>query len=185
MNENKLSKLQELVHQRQAIRVTPRHRPDEKLYGVPLAVTDELLLLHEIREFHLDGYLVLPLHNIRGVRLRDSEETMQRILTAEGALKPLGLSEPVVLTNLFDMFASLQASNIFVSVEACEPRGKFVEDFFVLGRVADVASKRVSILPFDATGRWEESPTALPYKRILSVTFLNEYMNVFSKYAHD
>ncbi|MEI8196748.1 MAG: hypothetical protein WCI73_12690 [Phycisphaerae bacterium] len=180
---HKLSRLQELVTARQVIRVTPKHRPEEKLYGIPLSVSDEFILLHEVREFHLDGYLVIPLANVRGVRKKESEETTQRILEAEGALKDLGLSDPVCLGSFSEFFGSLQAGNIFVSVEASERVGEWIEDFFVLGRVKDVRDSAVMVQPFDALGRWEKSAQRLPYRRILSVTFNNEYMNVFSRYV--
>jgi hypothetical protein len=178
----KLSRLQELVQQRHVIRVTPKHRPHEKLYGIPLTVTDEFILLHEVREFHLDGYLVLPVANVRGVRLKEAEQTAQRILQSEGALANLGLADPVSLSSFRDLFESLHANNMNVSVEACEPAGKWIEDFFLLGRITEVSEKSVRLQPFDATGHWEQTATRVLYKRILSVTFNNEYMNIFSKY---
>lgn len=179
---HKLSRLQELVQQRQVIRLTPKHRPEEKLYGIPLTVTDEFILLHEVREFHLDGYLVLPLANVKGVRRKEAEETTHRILEAEGALKNLGLSDPVSLSSFQDLFESLQANGMNVSVEACEQMGKWIEDFFLLGRIVEVGEKGMRIQPFDAMGQWEPTATRVPFRRILSVTFNNEYMNVFSKY---
>jgi len=179
---HKLSRLQELVAQRRVIRLTPRHRPDEKLYGIPLSVTDEFILLHEVHEFHLDGYLVIPLGNIKGIRLKEAEETTHRILEAEGALKTLGLADPVCLSSYEELFSSLHASNLLVSVEACERVGKWIEDFFVIGKVADVGTKTVSLLPFDASGHWEATPTRVPFRRVLTVTFNNEYLNVFSRY---
>ena len=183
MPMHKLSRLKELTQQRHVIRITPTHRPDEKLYGIPLAVSDELILLHEVREFHLDGYLVLPLANIHGVRLKEAEITMHRILTAEGALANLGLSDPVSLSSFADFFSSLQACGLLVSIEACEPQGKFYDDFFVLGKITDMDVRNVFVLPFDAAAQWEPEPVRVPLKRILTVTFNNEYMNTFAKYV--
>lgn len=179
---HKLSRLQELVTARQVIRVTPKHRPEEKLFGIPLSVTDEIILLQEVREFHLDGYLVLPLSNVRGVRMKESEAVTQRILEAEGALKNLGLADPVCLSSFAEFFGSLQASNILVSIETTERVGKWMEDFFVLGRVTHVRENAVIMQPFDALGCWGDSAQKIPFRRILSVAFNNEYLNVFAKY---
>lgn len=181
----KLERLRELVAARKAIRLTMKHRPAEKIHGIPLASTSEFLLLHEIHEFHLDGYLVVPLKNIRGVRTGEAEATIHRILEAENALTKLGLEDPVALNSYADLFSSLQALGRYVVVEAWEPSDDrdWVEDFFLIGRVVNVTARTVAILNFDPTGKWDSQPRQLPYKNISSINFDNEYINTFAKYV--
>ncbi len=181
----KQQKLRELVEAREAIRLTMKHRPAEKIHGVPLAATSELLLMHEIHEFHLDGYLVVPLRNIRGVRKRDAEAMIQRIMSAENAYSKLGLEDPVAISSYADLFGSIQALGRYVVIEAWQNAEDedWVEDFFLIGRVVNVTERAVAILNFDPTGKWDAQPRVLKYKNISSICFDNEYVNTFAKYV--
>lgn len=180
----KLERIRELVETRHTIRLTMKHRPAEKIHGIPLASTQEFLLLHEIHEFHLDGYMVVPLKNIRGVRTSPAEATIHSIMEKEQALAQLGLEDPVAINSYADLFSSIQALGRHVVVEAWENADdNWVEDFFLIGRVVNVTERTVAILNFDSTGHWDQQPRQLSYKNISSVNFDNEYINTFAKYV--
>src|SRR5437764_836401 len=46
-------KFQELVDLKRAVTITPKYPPYDTAIGFPLAVTEEMLLMHELIEFHL------------------------------------------------------------------------------------------------------------------------------------
>ena len=77
-------KFQEFVDLKRAVTITLKYPPYDTCMGFPLAVTEEMLLMHEIVEFHLSGYSIMPIYEIRSVRSKKAERTLERIFEAEG-----------------------------------------------------------------------------------------------------
>ena len=72
-------KFQELVDLKRAVTITPKYPPYDTSLGFPLAVTEEMLLVQEVIEFHLAGYSIMPIYEIRSVRSKKAERTLERI----------------------------------------------------------------------------------------------------------
>ena len=99
-------KFQELVDLKRAVTITPKYPPYDTSLGFPLAVTEEMLLLQEIIEFHLAGYSIMPIYEIRGVRSKKAERTVERIFEAEGLLGKVGIAEVPPMGDWPDLFCS-------------------------------------------------------------------------------
>ena len=97
-------KFQELVDLKRAVTITPKYPPYDTGMGFPLAVSEEMLLLHEIVEFHLSGYSIRPIDEVRAVGSMKSERMVEKIFEAEGLMKNVGLAELPPLNDWPDLF---------------------------------------------------------------------------------
>ena len=176
-------KFQELVDLKRAVTITPKYPPYDTSLGFPLAVTEELLLVQEIVEFHLSGYSVMPIYEIRSVRSKKAERTVERIFEAEGLMHQVGMAEMPPLEEWSGLFAWLKRAGKLVQVEYFDtPEPGFSDEAFAVGRVTGLSSRSVGIMNFDATGNWDSEATIISYDNLKRVRFDTEYINIFSKY---
>ena len=149
-----------------------------KIYGFVLACSSELVLIHYFYDFHPDGYQILRISDISGIRHSASDRTMQKILRAEGILEQVGLKHPIDLRSWQSALRNLKALGESVIVEGEEPE---VDKFFI-GKIIRINKKTLSMRHFDGTGKWDEELSYCPYEHISSVKFDCEYVNVFSQH---
>ncbi len=176
-------KFQEFVDLKRAVTITPKYPPYDTAVGFPLAVTEEMLLMHEILEFHLSGYSVMPIYEIRSVRSKKAERTLERIFEAEGLMKKVGIGEPPPMEDWPELFQWFKRQNKIVQVEFFETSGPgFSDEAFAAGRVTGLSSRSVGIKNFNESGMWDSEATVVSYDNIKRVRFDTEYLNIFSKY---
>ena len=176
-------KFQELVDLKRAVTITPKYPPYDTSLGFPLAVSEEMLLLHEIVEFHLSGYSVMPIYEIRSVRSKKAERTIERIFEAEGLIKQVGIPEAPPLTDFPDLFQWFKRQGKLIQVEYFDtPEPGFSDEALAVGRISGLSARSVAINNFDPAGNWDSEATVVGYDKIKRVRFDTEYINVFSKY---
>ncbi len=176
-------KFQELVDLKRAVTITPKYPPYDTALGFPLAVTEEMLLMHEIIEFHLAGYSIMPIYEIRSVRSKKAERTLERIFEAEGLTKRVGISEVPPLNDWPELFAWFKRQSKLIQVEYFEtPEPGFSDEAFAVGRITGLSGRSVGVMNFDPSGNWDSETTVIAYDNIKRVRFETEYINVFAKY---
>lgn len=149
-----------------------------KLFGFVLACSSELVLTHVVYDFHHDGYQILRISDISGIRHSASDRTMTKILRAEGILEQGSLKHPINLQSWQSALRSLKSIGKNVIVEGEEPE----VDVFLIGKLIRINKKTLSMLFFDGAGKWDEELSYCPYEHISSVKFDCEYVNVFSRH---
>jgi hypothetical protein len=176
-------KFQELVDLKRAVTLTPKYPPYDTCLGFPLAVTEEMLLMHEIIEFHLSGYSIMPIYEIRSVRSKKAERTLERIFEAEGLMKGVGIRDVPPLNDWPELFQWFKRAGKLVQVEFFDtPEPGFSDEATAVGRITGLSGRSVAILNFDPAGNWESEATVVAYDNIKRVRFDTEYINVFAKY---
>jgi hypothetical protein len=176
-------KFQELVDLKRAVTITPKYPPYDTSLGFPLAVTEEMLLLHEIIEFHLAGYSVMPIYEIRSVRSKKAERTLERIFEVEGLMKKVGIADPPPLGDWPELFQWFKRQNKLIQVEYFDtPEPGFSDEAFAVGRITGLSSRSVAIMNFDPSGNWDSEASVIAYDNIKRIRFDTEYINIFSKY---
>jgi hypothetical protein len=176
-------KFQELVDLKRAVTITPKYPPYDTAMGFPLAVSEEMLLLHEIVEFHLAGYSIMPIYEIRAVRSKKSERMVEKIFDAEGITPKIGIADVPPLSDWPDLFQYFRRAQRFVQVEFFETNEPgFSDEAFAVGKITGLSASSVAVLNFDTSGRWDSEATVIAYDNIKRVRFDTEYINVFSKY---
>jgi hypothetical protein len=184
----KYLKFQELVETKRVITLTPKYPPYDTSVGFALAVSEEMLLMQEIVEFHLSGYSITPIPEIRAVRSKKAERTLERIFEAEGLQKQVGIAEMPPLNDWPDLFRWLQK-------DAEGGKGKFVQvQFFdnvdpgfsdeacVYGKIIGLSARSVAVRNFTEKCEWESESTVISYENIKRIRWDTEYIKVFQKY---
>lgn len=173
--------LEQLAEKRTLVTVSRAIEDVENVHGFVLATSEDLVLLHEVNEFHLDGFRILRRVDIARARHSQYERYRAAILKSEKQLKNVGLSEELEIDRWESAFRSLKGIGRNLIVEAEHPE----VDEFLIGKIVRVNKKSVTLRNFDALGMWDQEPRRLGYDDITSVTFDNEYVTIFSKYLRD
>ncbi len=176
-------KFQELVDTRRVITITPKYPPYDTGVGFALGVSEEMLLMQEILEFHLSGYSITPIEEIRSVRSKKAERTLERLLEAEGVMKQVGIKDAPPLNDWPEFFRWLQGESKLVQVQffdTVEPG--FSDEGSVYGRIIGLSSRSVAVRNFTEKGEWESESTVIAYDNLKRIRWDTEYLNVFTKY---
>jgi len=151
---------------------------DNTQYGFVVACSSELVLIYVVHDFHPDGYQILRISDITGVRHSASDRTVRKILRVEGILDQVGLKHPINLQSWPSALRNLKALGENVIVEG-EETGV---DKFLIGKIIRINKKAISMRHFDGTGKWDEELSYCPYEDITSVKFDCHYLKVFSRH---
>jgi hypothetical protein len=180
--------LRRAIRERRLVRVTPRER-DESIHGYPLVLTRDLLLLHQVDDFRLDGFAVLPSENVERARCGRYETKCDQILDGEGIKRQVRRESPVrglpVELNWVSLFSHLKKrdTHVIVETEPLARKSARGETMFYLGLIVGVADDQVRIVSYNALGKWDRRPTAVFFDRLSVVQFDTHYANVFSRHV--
>ena len=179
----KYLKIQELVELKRAVTVTPKYPPYDTMLGFAIGISEEMLLLHEVVEFHVSGYAAMPIEEIRAVRSKKAERTIEKIFQAEGWMGKVGIDPMPPLNDWPDLCRWLRDAKKLVQVEFFDNMDPgYADEAFVVGKITGLSGRSVAVLNFDASGQWESETTVIGYDKIKRVRWDTEYINVFAKY---
>ncbi|MCK5707060.1 MAG: hypothetical protein KAI43_05355 [Candidatus Aureabacteria bacterium] len=154
----------------------------EEAGGVSYYILDcskELILGHYVDEFHLNGYAIFRLKDIKKIRCSKNDRYRNKILKKEGIWQKVGIDYSIDLSSWKTVLKILKKQGKNIQILGEEPE----VDEFVIGKITKVNEKSVKVLYFDATGKWEKEPRVIPYSEITLILFEDEYVNIYSKYT--
>ena len=152
---------------------------EENISGFILLVSQEFLLLQIDNEFMLDGYAIIPKHQIDSIRCNKYDLAFKKIYKAEGLLNTqYGINQPISLKSWQDIFTALKKLDYHVIIE-CENK---VEPDFIIGPVRKIYKDKVSVQYYDPTGKLEDKLTSVKYDEITIVKFGDRYTTTFKKH---
>ncbi len=176
-------KFQELVDTKHVLTVTPKYPPYDTSIGFALGVSEEMLLMQEIVEFHLSGYAIIPLGEIRSVRSKKAERTLERLFEAEGLLKGVGIPELPPLNDWPELFRWLQKAGKLVQAQFFETLDPgYSDEACVYGKIIGLSARSVAVRNFTEVGLWESESTVIAYENIKRIRWDTEYIRVFEKH---
>jgi hypothetical protein len=175
--------LQRALRLRHSVRVE-RYDGLDNVYGFPLAIGKELVLLHYTKDFDLDGYVVLPLSQIAEATLSAVQKFFDRVLNDRGDLRRVQLPKhEVALDTWIECARSLAATPQLLIVE-CEKRDSSIGATFYLGSIVAVSDDSMAMCDVDATAEWHDRPPAeIPYIDLTWIQFGDVYSRTFRKYV--
>jgi len=164
--------------QRSLISLTRERIDSHSIQGFVIGVSDELVLLQYVYDFHLDGLMVLAVSDITEVRCTATDRFQRTLLAAEGLVEqvPFGLS--IKLKNWRSAIADL-ASRYPLLILECERQEN---PDFAIGRVLKVARDEVHLEYFSGSATWDETPLRLRYHEITSCQAGTNYTNVYQRH---
>ena len=152
----------------------------EDLNVIPLAIGQNLVLLQNLYDFDIDGYVIIRIKDITSVIITKSQQFSQFILKKEGILSTIKKPPISSIDNWENVFTELSdlGKNIIVECESIESSN------FFIGKIIAIDKNSLFILHFNGAGEWDEEPKEISLKDITSISFDSRYINVISKYLN-
>jgi hypothetical protein len=181
VNKDKVrQQLQSLVGTRKKVRLTRGFPSEPRVNGFVVAIGREWALLEVFHDFYSEGYTAIQVRGISDIRSGEYERHWEQMLAAEGLLDRIAVPSDVPLDGIAQLLKALQRRGQNVIIE-CEDPDENVQDFYI-GQILSVDKDSVCFANFDALGRWDDDPHAIPFREISKVQFETPYVQKFSKY---
>lgn len=146
--------------------------------GYIVDFTKDFIILHEMDDFRMHGFIIFPMENIENIRYNNTDKYFDKIMAWENEKGKIGLKTEVDLTNWSSIFKTFKKKKKNIIVECENPK----IDSFTIGPVEKVTSKSVSLRCFNSKGVLNEELTNIDFEEITKVMFDDLYIEVFSKY---
>lgn len=149
------------------------------LYGIPLILDHNMVLIQYVYDYEFDGYMILRIKDITSVRSGELERFSEYILKQEGLYDQIKMPMLTTLHNWKTILEEIkiQYNNILVESEDIE------DGEIYIGKIQGLNNYSLEILCFDAMGRWNKEAVTIPYKKITAVRLEDRYTTVISKYV--
>jgi hypothetical protein len=145
-----------------------------RIFGIVVAESDDLLLIHHEYDFELDGYLVIRRRDLTKSYSSDSNAYCVQLMKKEGLWKkPAKAIRSLPLSDWRALLTALAGKSVVVENERTGA--------FFIGPILHCDAHAVTIHHFDGCGEWQ-TPERVSYRSITSVQFGNRYITIHSRY---
>jgi hypothetical protein len=145
-----------------------------RLYGIILARSPALMLLHHVYDFQFDGYYVVRTKDITLCNSSDSDDYCQRLMRREGLWERAPRSvRKLSIGGWSELLANLVGKVVILEDE--------VRKSFHIGPLLQADAKHVTIHYFDGCGCLKDVEK-VACSRITSARFGDRYTTIHSKY---
>lgn len=151
---------------------------DELIQGVPVAVSEDFLVLQEISDFYFFGYQIVRIENISELKRDATDAFVEHIMRQEGIIDQVQLKHPIVLDDWKSIFQSLLPTGLAVTIQ-CDT---FTDSAYFIGPVKKVDEDAVWIHYFDPEGVLSDAWEDVVFDEIVRVGFDEPYANMYSKH---
>jgi len=178
-------RIAEHIRQRMTLRATLRTPAGTNVFGFPMAVSDDVLLMREICDYQFWGVVAIPRNNIANYRSGRYERFAESILKTEKVASKIGLLKwktPITLKSTFEFLCrfhidtSVTTGYQAANVEPGEKR-------FYLGRITSIDDHGLLIRSVDALGKWDRKPTRITFAQVTQVGFDDPYIRTFFRHV--
>jgi hypothetical protein len=153
----------------------------EKSSGYIVDFSERFVILQEIIDFNLCGYLIFTIDSIEDISFKNKDKYYDKIMQLEGLKNQVSNKYKLELSNWSTVFNSIKSWGFNVIIENENPEDKS----FDIGPIMDVTNTSVSIRYFNAFGFKDEESTEISWNLITMVKFDDRYANIFGKYLRE
>lgn len=146
--------------------------------GYVVDLSDDFVLIQEVDDFKICGYIVIPIKSISEIICNKNEKFFDKIMESEGLKQKIKNKHKINLKNWKTIFKSIKNLDFNVIVENEVPD----DETFDIGPIIKINSTKMKIRYFNAQGVINAELTKIPYNKITLVNFDDSYINIFSKY---
>lgn len=174
-----ISELSAAVAARRLVHVTRRDDLQE-MTGFPLAMGGKLLLLRDVNPDVLlpDGYVLVRLQDVTGVRSAEWDRSVERALAQEGRVPDPADAPALRLDGWAAALGELHARGEPLALD-CEDE----EEGYYLGAITTLDHQGIDVRHITTEGAWEDEDWSVDYDTITRVVFRSRYVEVFSRLA--
>jgi hypothetical protein len=150
---------------------------DLGMYGFPLAICGNALVVRFTGDFEYNGYRVVSFDDISGINYGETEKFYEKIHHDVAQPKD-DLPDFTGAEGMDDILKVLMENDIVTVIE-CE----LDEDGYYMGKIEAVDEDTVTIKCFDGCANWFEEPVTVDIGSITMLTFLDRYSTTLAEYA--
>jgi hypothetical protein len=166
-----------LIADRALISVRRKRVDDRSIQAFPLAVSQRLVLLQYVYDFHLDGFMLLRLRDISDWKVGDTNIFQRRLLQEEGVLDQVQFDFRGPIDSFPDFLLSLPATElVIIESERTDPPE------MQIGTVGSVDSRSVAINYITGIARREDTPRQMAVRDITSCQIRTNYIIFYQHY---
>ena len=149
-----------------------------RIQGFILGYSEDLIFLHYVYDFRLDGLMVLRRSEISEIELSKTDKFQKELLIKEGVFSKVDFSLKYPLTSWHDFikYASSKHRYFVFEEELLE------EPSFVIGKVESINSEKLHVKYFTGIARWEDELSVVDLSELTSCQISNNYLNVYERY---
>jgi hypothetical protein len=146
--------------------------------GFIVDYSNDFIVLQEIDDFVIRGFLIIPIKTIIEIRRNNKDKYFENIYKKEGITEEIKKKHNIDLTNWETIFKSIKKLDFNVIIKNENPE----DDTFDIGPIVKITKKSVFIRYFDAMGVLDDDLTNISWDVITLVNFDDIYINILSKY---
>ena len=149
------------------------------IQGFPIAMSQKLLFMTVINDFHDEGFAILRLTDVSDAYSKESDTFYEKICTSEKI--GIEISDIVQeITDLTTVLKQLIKYEGFISVQ-CE--NQLERCTFYLGKIKAVEQDGIVFKDIDMDGRWDNESHKIIFDEIAQITYGDNYSKMFYKYV--
>ena len=166
-----------LIADRALISVRRKRVDDRYIQAFPLAVSQRLVLLQYVYDFHIDGFMLLRLRDISDWKIGDTNIFQRRLLQEEGLFDQVQFDFSALIESFPDFLCSLSPTElVIVESERTDPAEMHI------GTVASADSRIVAINYITGIARREDAPRQMAVRDITSCQIRTNYLNFYQRH---
>ncbi len=140
--------------------------------------SEDFVLMQEVEDFRVLGYLAFPISTIAQIRHNDNDKYYDKIMRWEKKVEEVSKKYKIDLTDWTSIFKTIKKAGFNVIIENENPD----DESFDIGPIIKIIKTAVYIQYFNAKGYLDSEPTKITFDKITITKFDDHYINVFSKY---
>lgn len=147
--------------------------------GFPIKMSEELLIMTVINDFHDEGFAILRLSDISDAYSEKNDIFYEKICITEN----IGLGTSTFIKDVSNFsFVLKQLINYkgFCSIQ-CE--NQIDKCTFYLGKISAVEHDGVFFKDVGLDGRWDDEMHKISFDKITQITFADNYSKMYYKYV--
>lgn len=150
----------------------------EYSFGYIVDSSSDFIVMQEVVDFKMDGYLVFSASTIAHIRYNNNDKYYDKIMRWEKQTDHVMNKHAIDLTNWSTIFKTIKKAGVNVIIQNEDP----ADYSFDIGPITKITQTAVYIQYFDPKGYLDNEPSKLRFSLITLVQFDDPYANVFSKY---
>jgi hypothetical protein len=169
--------IERLIADRALISIRRKRVDARSIQAFPLAVSQRLVLLQYVYDFHIDGFMLLRLRDISDLKIGDTNIFQRRLLQEEGVLDQVKFGFSAPMESFPDFLRSLPPTElVIIESELTDPPQMNI------GTVASVDSRSVAINYMTGIARREETPRKMSVRDITSCQIRTNYISFYQRH---
>ena len=150
---------------------------EKKIRGQILAQSKDTLVLHQVDEWHFDGFLILAKKIVSNIQYGSLEIFQEKVLRSEHPKVRSKIPSWLDCSDWNSMLTSLKNKQVPVCVQ-----GKPKARNFAIGLVDKIDDKIITLIEINTKAKLCKTETTISRKNIAYIFFGDEYSSVLSKH---